>query len=133
MRKIILLFALINALLGYYLHQQPPALPLFQAADGNWVYPQSSGSDDVHLLAIALQGFVFATFVTIFSRKMAVMAYGLNVLFLWLMWFFVELDGSLWAAARLGFFMPLLAVVWVSVSVVGIGFVWLRETWFQAA
>lgn len=69
MKKIILLFSVINALLGYYLQQQPPALPMFQAGDGSWVYPQSSGSDDVHLLAVALLGFVFAGLMAIFSRN----------------------------------------------------------------
>ena len=90
-------------LLGYYLHQQPPALPMFQAGDSSWVYPQSSGSDDVHLLAVALLGFVFAGVMAIFSRKLAMAAYGLNVLPVWLAWALVELDGSLWAAAKLGF------------------------------
>ncbi len=42
---------------GVYLWRMPGALPILRAADGSWIYPQSSGSDDVHLLAAAHLGY----------------------------------------------------------------------------
>lgn len=110
MKKILIVFALINVAAGYCLHQQPPALPLGQAADGTWIYPQSSGSDDGHLLAVALQAFVFTLFMSLFSRRLTMAAYALNLLVLWLVCALIALDSSLWAAAQAGYAWPLLAV-----------------------
>ena len=59
---------------GVFLRQMPGALPILRAADGAWVYPQSSGSDDVHLLAAALMGFAFAAFMQLFPRPVAASA-----------------------------------------------------------
>ena len=53
MKKILFFCALANVAAGVFLRQMPGALPILRAADGSWVYPQSSGSDDVHLLAAA--------------------------------------------------------------------------------
>lgn len=96
---------------GWYLAQMPTALPVGRGNDGAWLYPVSSGGDDLTLLAWALQAFVFSILMVMWSRQLAVAAYIVNMLFLWACWLMLELDSSLWAAAQLGFVAPLLAVV----------------------
>ena len=101
--------ALANVAVGVCLRQMPGALPILRAADGAWVYPQSSGSDDVHLLASALMGFAFAVFMQLFPRPVAAAAYVVNLAVLLAACALVSLDGSLWAASS-GYPLPLLAV-----------------------
>ena len=110
MKKILFFCALANVAVGVCLRQMPGALPILRAADGAWVYPQSSGSDDVHLLASALMGFAFAVFMQLFPRPVAAAAYVLNLAVLLAACALVSLDGSLWAAASSGYPLPLLAV-----------------------
>ena len=62
MKKILFFCALANVATGIFLRRMPGALPILRAADGSWVYPQSSGSDDVHLLAAALMGFILGLY-----------------------------------------------------------------------
>ena len=57
MKKILFFCALANVAVGVCLQQMPDALPILRAADGAWIYPQSSGSGDVHLLAAARSGY----------------------------------------------------------------------------
>ena len=121
MKKILFFCALANVAAGVFLRQMPGALPILRAADGAWVYPQSSGSDDVHLLAAALMGFAFAAFMQLFPRPVAAAAYALNLA--------VSLDGSLWAAARSGYPLPLLAVCLAHLPVL----FWLRPLFRQPA
>ena len=96
MKKILFFCALANVMAGVFLRQMPGALPILRAADGSWIYPQSSGSDDVHLLAACA---------------------------------LVSLDGSLWAAAHLGYPLPLLAVCLAHLPVL----FWLRPLCRQPA
>lgn len=96
MKKILFFCALANVAAGVFLRQMPGALPILRAADGAWVYPQSSGSDDVHLLAACA---------------------------------LASLDGSLWAAARSGYPLPLLAVCLAHLPVL----FWLRPLFRQPA
>jgi hypothetical protein len=114
---------------GVFLRQMPGALPILRAADGSWVYPQSSDSDDVHLLAAALMGFVFAAFMQLFPRPVAAAAYALNLAVLLVACALVSLDGSLWAAARSGYPLPLLAVRLAHLPVL----FWLRPLCRQPA
>lgn len=79
MKKILFFCALANVAAGICLWRMPGALPILRTADGAWVYPQSSGSDDVHLLAAALMGFAFAAFMQLFPRPVAAAAYTLNL------------------------------------------------------
>lgn len=117
MKKIILLFALVNVIFGWILQQYPAALPFDRTADGSLLYPVSSGSEDVHLLAFALQGFVFTLFMSLFPRAWQMAAYVLNLLLLWLVCGLIALDSSLWAATQAGFVLPLLAVIWAHLPV----------------
>ena len=110
MKKILFFCALANVAVGVCLQQMPDALPILRAADGAWIYPQSSGSGDVHLLAAALMGFAFAAFMQLFPRPVAAAAYVLNLAVLLAVCALVSLDGSLWAAASSGYPLPLLAV-----------------------
>ena len=96
MKKILFFCALANVMAGVFLRQMPGALPILRAADGSWIYPQSSGSDDVHLLAACA---------------------------------LVSLDGSLWAAARSGYPLPLLVVCLAYLPVL----FWLRPLFRQPA
>ena len=114
---------------GVFLRQMPGALPILRAADGAWVYPQSSGSDDVHLLAAALMGFAFAAVMQLFPRPVAAAAYALNLAVLLAACALVSLDGSLWAAARSGYPLPLLAVCLAHLPVL----FWLRPLCRQPA
>lgn len=114
MKKIILLFAFVNVIFGWILQQYPAALPFDRATDGSLLYPISSGSEDAHLLAFALQGFVFTLFMSLFPRAWQMAAYVLNLLLLWLVCGLIALDSSLWAAAQVGFALPLLAVAWAN-------------------
>lgn len=94
-----------------------------------WVYQQSSGSDDVHLLAAALMGFAFAAFMQLFPRPVAAAAYALNLAVLLVACALVSLDGSLWAAACSGYPLPLLAVCLAHLPVL----FWLRPLCRQPA
>ena len=114
---------------GVFLRQMPGALPILRVADGSWVYPQSSGSDDVHLLAAALMGFAFAAFMQLFPRPVAAAAYALNLAVLLASCALVSLDGSLWAAACSGYPLPLLVVCLVHLPVL----FWLRPLFRQPA
>lgn len=114
---------------GVYLWRMSGALPILRAADGSWIYPQSSGSGDVHLLATALMGFAFAAFMQLFPRPVAVAAYALNLAVLLVACALVSLDGSLWAAAHLGYPLPLLAVCLAHLPVL----FWLRPLCRQPA
>lgn len=137
MKKILFACALANVAAGICLWRMPGALPILRAADGAWVYPQSSGSDDVHLLAAVLMGFVFAAFMQLFPRPVAAAAYTLNLavllaacaLVLLAACALVSLDGSLWAAARSGYPLPLLAVCLAHLPVL----FWLRPLFRQPA
>lgn len=117
MRQIIILFSIINLVFAWYLVQMPATLPIGRGNDGAWLYPISSGSNDLTLLARALQAFAFSLFMAMWSRQLAVAAYVVNMLFLWACWLMLALDSSLWAAAQLGFVAPLLAVGVAHISV----------------
>ena len=129
MKKILFFCALANVAAGVFLRQMPGALPILRAADGAWVYPQSSGSDDVHLLAAALMGFAFAAFMQLSPRPVAAAAYALNLAALLAACALVSLDGSLWAAARSGYPLPLLVVCLAHLPVL----FWLRPLFRQPA
>lgn len=109
MRQIIILFSIINMVFGWHLAQMPTALPIGRGDDGAWLYPVSSGSDDLTLLVWALQAFVFSILMAMWSRQLAVAAYVVNMLFLWACYYLIELDNSLWASSQLGFGEPLWA------------------------
>lgn len=129
MKKILFFCALANVAAGVFLRQMPSALPILRAADGSWIYPQSSGSDDVHLLAAVLMGFAFAAFMQLFPRSVAAAGYVLNLAVLLAACALVSLDGSLWAAARSGYPLPLLAVCLAHLPVL----FWLRPLFRQPA
>ena len=129
MKKILFFCALANVVAGVFLQQMPGALPILRAADGSWIYPQSSGSGDVHLLAAALMGFTFAAFMQLFPRSVAAAAYALNLAVLLAVCALVSLDGSLWAAARSGYPLPLLGVCLAHLPVL----FWLRPLFRQPA
>ncbi|WP_373740820.1 hypothetical protein [Neisseria sp.] len=100
MKTIVFLCAAICTVLGFYLTSLPPALPLHTGADGQPVYPVSSGSDDLHLLAFALQAFLLAAAVAavaLICRKnlFYCMFYGLNLVLLGVAVFLVSLDTPL--------------------------------------
>ena len=111
MKKILLFFALFNVAAGWYFLRQPASLPLMRAADGSWIYPQSAGSGDLHLLSFAFLGFSFAALMQLSPRNIAAAAYAANLAVLWAACALVSLDNGLWAAAESGYPQPLLAVV----------------------
>ena len=117
MKKILLFFALFNVAAGWYFLRQPASLPLMRAADGSWIYPQSAGSGDLHLLAFAFLGFSFAALMQLSPRNIAAAAYAINLAVLWAACALVSLDIGLWAAAESGYPQPLLAVVAASLPV----------------
>ena len=127
MKKILLFFALFNVAAGWYFLQQPASLPLMRAADGSRIYPQSAGSGDLHLLAVAFLGFSFAALMQLFPRNIAA-AYAVNLAVLWADCALVSLDTGLWTAAESGYPQPLLAVVAASLPALLALFAILKRT-----
>lgn len=74
-------------------------------------------------------GFAFAAFMQLFPRPVAAAAYALNLAVLLAACALVSLDGSLWAAARSGYPLPLLAVCLAHLPVL----FWLRPLFRQPA
>lgn len=100
MKTITFLCAAICTALGSCLTYLPPALPMHTAADGSPLYSVSSGSDDLHLLAFALQAFLLTATVAavaLICRKNLLYRafYILNLLLLGVAVFFVSLDTPL--------------------------------------
>ena len=128
MKKILLFFALFSVAAGWYFLQQPASLPLMRAADGSRIYPQSAGSGDLHLLAVAFLGFSFAALMQLSPRNIAAAAYAANLAVLWAACALVSLDTGLWTAAESGYPQPLLAVITASLPALLALFAVLKRT-----
>jgi hypothetical protein len=119
-RALIAVSSVVVIAIGYMQLGKEGGLLMWVASDGTPIYPVSSGSDDRHLLAVGflayLLTFITAIVCSVLKRKgnAGKVSYWINLGFLALILFLVELDSSIVGSASEGDFVPLMGVAFAA-------------------